>query len=387
MLDYSYKDYLQAPLQPLMNNLESLSYETFENDAAKYVQYQAALTQALKDYKQFGYFRNQIPPRNEENKLAIPSIGVKNHETPVDVEMKEEQKSIDKSKANAGVVKILLVGAGRGPLIRCAFRSSAETGVNIKIVAIEKNPNAVVTLRNLMHTEPWGNNLTVISTDIRDWNTADVFDIIVSELLGSFGDNELSPECLSAAQKFLRRSTGIFIPYQYTSFLHPVNSTKLWIEARNLPGPFPYEIPYVVKIYSGTFIGSPQPVFEFEHPTDHHQEGAMYSHLEFHATENTSYIHGFAGYFDSALYDKVHNSIVPESHTVDLHSWFPIFFPIREALLVEPKDVVHVYLWRCKSETKVWYEWSIGVQSSATGAMRITGIHNPKGRAYSIGLY
>jgi hypothetical protein len=30
-------------------------------------------------------------------------------------------------------------------------------------------------------------------------------DIIVSELLGSFGDNELSPECLDGAMRFLKR--------------------------------------------------------------------------------------------------------------------------------------------------------------------------------------
>lgn len=29
-------------------------------------------------------------------------------------------------------------------------------------------------------------------------------DIIVSELLGSFGDNELSPECLDGAQQHLK---------------------------------------------------------------------------------------------------------------------------------------------------------------------------------------
>ena len=30
----------------------------------------------------------------------------------------------------------------------------------------------------------------------------------MSELLGSFGDNELSPECLDGAQKFLKRTYG-----------------------------------------------------------------------------------------------------------------------------------------------------------------------------------
>ena len=31
-------------------------------------------------------------------------------------------------------------------------------------------------------------------------------DILVSELLGSFGDNELSPECLDGVQAFLKRT-------------------------------------------------------------------------------------------------------------------------------------------------------------------------------------
>jgi hypothetical protein len=33
-------------------------------------------------------------------------------------------------------------------------------------------------------------------------------DILVSELLGSFGDNELSPECLDGAMRFLKREFG-----------------------------------------------------------------------------------------------------------------------------------------------------------------------------------
>ena len=43
---------------------------------------------------------------------------------------------------------------------------------------------------------------------MRDWDAPIKADIMVSELLGSFGCNELSPECLYGAQKFLR---GIFI--------------------------------------------------------------------------------------------------------------------------------------------------------------------------------
>ena len=46
--------------------------------------------------------------------------------------------------------------------------------------------------------------MTVVSCDMRDWKSPEKADILISELLGSFGDNELSPECLDGAQKFLK---------------------------------------------------------------------------------------------------------------------------------------------------------------------------------------
>ncbi len=46
--------------------------------------------------------------------------------------------------------------------------------------------------------------MTVVATDMRVWNAPEKADILVSELLGSFGDNELSPECLDGAQRFLK---------------------------------------------------------------------------------------------------------------------------------------------------------------------------------------
>jgi len=48
-------------------------------------------------------------------------------------------------------------------------------------------------------------------------------DILISELLGSFGDNELSPECLIPTEKYLRPG-GIFIPYSYTNHVVPLSS-------------------------------------------------------------------------------------------------------------------------------------------------------------------
>jgi hypothetical protein len=66
---------------------------------------------------------------------------------------------------------------------------------------------------------------------MRHWQAPEKADILVSELLGSFGDNELSPECLDGAQGFLKED-GISIPCSYTSFLQPITTSKLWNDVK-----------------------------------------------------------------------------------------------------------------------------------------------------------
>jgi len=44
-----YEDYLQSPLQPLQDNLESHTYEIFEEDPVKYELYKTSVYQALLD--------------------------------------------------------------------------------------------------------------------------------------------------------------------------------------------------------------------------------------------------------------------------------------------------------------------------------------------------
>ncbi len=45
-------------------------------------------------------------------------------------------------------------------------------------------------------------------------------------------------------------------------------------------------------------------------------------------------LHGFAGYFDATLYGDVHLSIYPPTHTPNMFSWFPIYFPLRQPVHV-----------------------------------------------------
>lgn len=58
------------------------------------------------------------------------------------------EPSLDNSPRGSQVV-----GAGRGPLVRASLKAAAETGRRIRVFAVEKNPNAVVTLQNLVASE------------------------------------------------------------------------------------------------------------------------------------------------------------------------------------------------------------------------------------------
>merc|ERR1719330_1395082 len=102
-----YHDYLQAPLQPLQDDLES---ETYEKDPVKYVQYENAIFQCL-----------------QKKKLA----------------------------GKAQPLAAIVVGAGRGPLV-VAVRSAAQRAkADVHVWAVEKNPNAIITLRHRSKLEGW----------------------------------------------------------------------------------------------------------------------------------------------------------------------------------------------------------------------------------------
>ncbi|XP_037077517.1 protein arginine N-methyltransferase 5-like isoform X2 [Pollicipes pollicipes] len=334
-----YEDYLQCPLQPLMDNLESQTYEIFEKCPVKYTEYQRAMHQA---------FLDRVP---------------------------EERKDQD-------TIVVMVVGAGRGPLVRAAFLAARQASRTLRVYAVEKNPNAVVTLRTAVEEE-WGDSVVVVSSDMREWKAPEKADILVSELLGSFGDNELSPECLDGAQKYLKED-GISIPQSYTSFLHPVQSPKLYNDVRGCrekdkPAVTPFEMPYVVYLQNVLRIGPPQELFKFHHPsTDEVANNNRFKSLEFEAEQDCT-VHGFGGYFESVLYKDVMISIHPQTHSPGMFSWFPIFFPIREPMEVKRGERVEVSFWRLSNSRNVWYEWAVG-------SPRTLPIHNPNGRSYTIGL-
>ncbi|KAI1762541.1 Skb1 methyltransferase [Hypoxylon sp. FL1150] len=390
----NFQDWLQSPLQPLSDNLESMTYEVFEGDPVKYYQYEMAIAAALRDWAAQG----------------------------------------KPTSSPGGEVVIAVAGSGRGPLVTRALRASESTGVPVKVWAVEKNPNAYVYLLR-QNQQAWGGRVTVVKTDMRAWKgpvlpstSADAdadappvygkVDILVSELLGSFGDNELSPECLDGIQHVLAADHGLSIPASYTAHVSPIATPRIHADVRQRAANgggedrHAFDTPWVVRLFALDFVarrGVPdrprfQRAWEFAHPLPRatleavearraggvagggggsmagavgaNDHNARHCHLTF-VCRSRGVVHGLAGYFESVLYEsstgagaeeggedggKVELSILPENidrKSKDMISWFPIFFPLKEPLYFPPDTELEVSMWRQTDDAKVWYEWMV----------------------------
>jgi protein arginine N-methyltransferase 5 len=360
-----YQDYLQMPLQPLADNLESITYEVFERDPVKYQWYERAISFAL-------------------------------------LEWQAKRKS---SSSPSGDIVIAVVGSGRGPLVTKALHAADVANIKVQVWAIEKNPNAYVLLQR-KNAEEWNNRVTVVKTDMRAWKGPQLpdgsfghVDILVSELLGSFADNELSPECLDGVQHVMNPKDGISIPCDYTAFMTPVFTPRLHhdIDSRErfASESNNFELPWVVMLHAYDFLSfalkdgslaendplqhepvepalsqkTPLvlPCWTFKHPIETHTlaqsalrkgssaagggggpcggDGANAHNIRFAKLDfpcpKRGVCHGIAGYFEATLYPAPEkdedgeavelstNPITMDDMSKDMISWFPIFFPLK----------------------------------------------------------
>jgi protein arginine N-methyltransferase 5 len=369
------------PLQPLSDNLESITYEVFERDPIKYEWYERAVCSALQDW----------------------------------VDQEKQTSSED------GKIVIAVVGAGRGPLVARALHAAEIVFLEVEVWAVEKNPNAYVLLQT-RNREDWDNKVHVVKSDMRAWKgplrpdgTHGKVDILVSELLGSFADNELSPECLDGVQHVLNAEFGISIPESYTAFLTPISTPRLFSElsTKGTAEQQPFEIPYVVMLHAFDFLSyeadeqptmkssvleppsdkdptlhlkTPvvKPCWTFRHPQPNAilrqsslrrggsaegggggttgGEGAnahntRFTQLSF-ACPKRGVCHGFAGYFETVLYastaleedsddepDIVElstNPLTMDRKSKDMISWFPIYFPLKVVLSRRTKSCLQL---------------------------------------------
>lgn len=286
----------------------------------------------------------------------------------------------------------MVVGAGRGPLVEASLRGAETTQRECSIIVVEKNPHAVVTLKYYMSTK-WQNrpfaSVSLHHGDMRGFQASEKADIVVSELLGSFSDNELSPECLDGVYCAVKPD-AISIPQSYTSFLRPIMSRELFERAQNCQeindkkwSFASLETGYVVFMKNVFSPCESRPLFTFEH-TRLHLPPESRNNLRFKEVtfdNSLDYVcHGFAGYFETILYKDVILSTNPTTHSQGMFSWFPIYFPLLAPLFIPAKSGLKVSFWRQSDGHRVWYEWCVSHPVA-------TEIQNSAGRSSYISLH
>ncbi|KAL8763025.1 MAG: hypothetical protein Q9194_007433 [Teloschistes cf. exilis] len=377
-----FQDYLQGPLQPLAHNLESLTYEVFEKDAIKYDLYESAIHKALVDWREKGIGGSK--PSNTGSSEFV----------------------------------ICVAGAGRGPLVTRTLKAAKDASVVIDLWAVEKNPNAYVLLQR-HNEEEWNNQVHLVHSDMRTWKgphhtdptaqppnphaqqqqqqRAYPIDMLVSELLGSFADNELSPECLDGATRLLAKN-GISIPCSYTSYLTPIAAPKLHADiARRTEGGEKgvADTPWVVMLSAFDYLSTSasttstsstttantidpiiQPAWSFTHspspPSTSFPNNNNNNNKNTHNTRTSrlhfpiphrAACHGLAGYFEAVLYADIRlstNPLTAEKYGCgSMGSWFPIFFPLKTPIYTPDASALTVTIRRVTDARKVWYEWVV----------------------------
>lgn len=341
-----YPDSIRFPLLPLSEPLTNEIYEVFHSDVTKYDLYYKAVLKALHKMKQCG--TNQI--------------------------------------------SIAVVGAGKGGLVESALRAARTCGMTISVLyAVEKHLGPIVSLQMRQRSETLWSVVRVVHSDMRFWVPDEPVNLLISELLGSFGDNELSPECLKPLETNSKvlAPNAFMIPQKYTSYIAPVFCPLLWQRSRESvhignvhftveSGGAKLDVPKVVKLNQAQILSKPKPLWTFEHPGQN--EIFRYVKTQFEVVEK-SRVYGFAGFFETVLFEDVIISTLPGAQHFDqCVSWYPFLFFLSTPISISDISTMSFTIIRTCDNKKVWYEW-FAEALNASASPVITGIHNRNGKS------
>ena len=326
-----------SPLKPNSENLTNEIYSNFEKDEVKYNMYEKAIEKAISD--------------------------------------------IQLSISYSSQLTILIAGAGRGAIVDKLYQVIMKHNIinRVRVLALEKNPEACLYLQK-RNFEYWDSRVELIKEDMKTWNDSSIkIDICISELLGSFGCNELSPECLFEIEKYHGKPNTIYIPKSYSSYMAPITCPLIYQKLKytnerekNLQSLWVlHKIPY--QILSSKI----NKVWTFKHPMTKANFNQQTSTV--FKIKRRGEIHGLIGFFTATLYDEeTILSIIPNgyiikdkiknyqthnmeklSHTKDMVSWSPIVFPLEQPLPILDDTEISLLISRLHDNRKIWYEWSM----------------------------
>ena len=183
-------------IDPVWPPLSLEEYDMIEQDTAKYFLYYSAILKAVAD----------VCDRRAKGNVSYIS---------------------------AQCVKFLVLGCGQGRLVTMCLDSVKTSSRKAEIHALDANPAAVMFCRSQFENEESVTVHDPVCIVLRNqWENASVcpslkahfhsFDIIVSEVFGSFGDSEFLPEVSNAGFSTFAANHAIIIPRSWKTYLLPI---------------------------------------------------------------------------------------------------------------------------------------------------------------------
>ncbi|CEP61555.1 protein arginine N-methyltransferase LALA0_S03e05490g [Lachancea lanzarotensis] len=334
---------LMPPLDPFSTDISNAVYHTFEQDRTKYQMYGKAIKRALK-------------------RLITDGIMGSKRDSPL---------------------VVLIAGAGRGPLVDEAYTAIMELRVpHYRIIALEKSSRAALYLQKRKH-EYWKDSVELVKDDACSWRSELKVDLCISELLGSFGCNELAPESLLNVEKHSCKKTTIFIPQSFSSYVAPISAPLLYQTLTTINVPNAFEKPWIVHNIPHCITSTKlNEIWSFHHPVAGSK--LTKSAVTEFKIKNKCEIHALIGLFKATLFDDICLSILPDGstvkmaepikgvdgsaglyvkgeHTPDMMSWSPMVFPLKQPFFISDDSELELFMTRNHDQAnhKFWYEWSV----------------------------
>ena len=268
-----------------------------------------------------------------------------------------EPTTTTSTSSPAEPVVCLVLGGGLGRLANFCLDAAAEIKLRATVHMVDANPIAVSCMREqfckstsvtsevVVH-DPFSlfPGMQVNELPLRLQNLTGRCDLVISELLGCFGDDEFLPELTVTMCNLFHKPGGISIPESWESYIAPVQTFNIDALLRNAKRS---QSTYTTGLPEDcVFLAEPQLVWK---GSCYSYSGSFFRLLEFplasfvlrtncgqqKSTSSTSefLVHGLLGYFKAFLYKDI---FIDTRHTSPLRNSFhwecfylPLNTPVR----------------------------------------------------------
>ena len=240
-------------------------------------------------------------------------------------------------------MKLMIVGGGMGRLVDYCIDCCQELNINFIIYVIECNANANEFLQDrykaakfvvvfppfVVRTEEellLAIEFGLCSKELKELAELRPIDLFVSELFGSFGDNECVSEILSTCKKMFGKINCTSIPCAYTTYLTAVYSPSLesYFEKSDC-----YNLHILGLPSDAVFLTKLTKAYEQSCTEGRYSIDVIVELEQLHTYDNFS-LTGFAGYFRADLGHDIIIDTTP-SESRNTFFWETAFFPLAKS--------------------------------------------------------